>query len=277
LATALGAPHPLSASLLLTGSLLLGALAFGNWRRDPALHAAMGLAGAVSGVFGNALWLAGLPANHAVGAWLAFLVLTIVGERLELSHLQRPHAAALTLLAAATLLLAGGALTLPWQWGPGVIAMGAALVCFSAWLLVNDVARRDLRHHRQARFTAACMVGGYAWLGIAGVILPFAAAGGPFYDAALHAVFIGFVLAAVMAHAPAILPALLGIEVPYTPLFYAHIVLLDATLAVRVGADLAAQPDWQAWGALGNAIALALFLLTTVVSIRRGGPPEAAS
>lgn len=271
LATALGAPHLLSASLLLAGTALLAALAFGNWRRDPAPHAAIGMVGALSGVFGNALWLSELPANHAAGAWLAFLVLTIVGERLELSHLQRPSAAVLTLLSAATLLLVGGAAMMPWLWSVGTVAMGVALVGFSFWLLAYDVARRDLRHHGRSRFTAVCLVSGYIWLGVGGLALPFAAPGGPSYDAALHSVFVGFVLAAVMAHASAILPALLNIEVPYAPFFYGHLALLDATLVVRVGADLAERQDLRAWGAMGNALALALFLLATIVSIRRGG------
>ncbi|HEX8988555.1 MAG TPA: hypothetical protein VF816_11385 [Rhodocyclaceae bacterium] len=270
LGTALGAPHPASAGLLLAGSLVLAALAFGNARRDPMPHALLMLTGACLGVAGNALWLAGLPASAATGPWLAFLVLTVVGERFELSHLRQPGGRALALLAAAALLLAGGALLAPWFWRAGAAAMGAALLGLSLWLLVHDVARRDLRHHRQARFTALCLVGGYLWLAAAGLMLPFAAVGDATYGAALHAVFLGFVVAAAIGHAGAILPGLIGVDAPYSAWFYLHLGLLEAALLLRVGADLAGLPAWSAWGGMGSAAALALFALLTAAGARHG-------
>jgi hypothetical protein len=275
LSSAFGAPHLLSASLLLAGSVWLAALAFGHWRRDRSLYAAVALAGAVSGAVGNGFWLLGFPASEASGAWLAFLVLTILGERLELSHLQRPPGIAVWWLAAMALLLGAGALVLPWFWRPGTVAVGLAFIGLAAWLLLHDVARRNLRHHRQARFTAICLVGGYVWLGIGGLALPWAAAGGALYDAALHAVFIGFVFAAMMAHISVILPVLIDAEVPYTPLFYLHLSILNATLLLRVVADLFDQPLWSVWGGMGNALAIALFLGITATSVLRGWrPPE---
>jgi hypothetical protein len=275
LLTAFGAPHPAAASLLLAGSILLAVMAFGNWRRDSAPHTVMALGGAFCAVVGSALWLAGLPASQAAGAWLAFLVLTVAGERLELSHLRRPSGTALAMLGAAAMLLVGGALAMPWQWRIGTWAAGAGSVGLALWLLVKDVARLNLRHHRQARFTSVCLVGGYGWLAAGGLLLPFAATEGPLHDAALHAVFLGFVFAAAMGHAADILPGLLDVELPYSPLFYVHIGLLDATLLLRVGGDVLGQPAWRAWGGLGNAVALALFLLITGDCIRRGGLREA--
>lgn len=276
LLTAFGAPHDISASLLLAGSAVLALMAFGHWRRDRAPHAGVALVGALCGVAGNAIWLWGSPASEAAGAWLAFLVLTVVGERLELSHLRRPTAGVLALLGAAVALLVGGALTLPWQWHWGAVAVGGGLVGTAVWLLATDVARLNLGHRRQVRYTAAALVSGYLWLGVGGLALPFAAAGGPLYDAGLHAVFLGFIFAAAMGHAPEILPGLLDVEVPYSPLFYAHLALLEASLLVRVAGDLLGQPAWRAWGALGNAAALALFVLVTADGIRRARSRESA-
>lgn len=268
--TALGAPHPVSASLLLAGSVLLAALAIVSCRRQAAPHTLAALAGALCGIGGNLLWLVGLPASQAVGAWLAFVVLAACGERLELSHLRRPTVGTLALLATAALLLLAGALTLPLRWHAGTALTGAGLAGLSLWLLVNDVARRNLRHHGQMRFTAVCLVGGYVWLGIGGLLLPFAAASGPLYDAALHAVFLGFVFALVVGHASLVIPALLGVAVPYAPFFYVHLGLLNTTLLLRVAGDLAARPAWSAWGGLGNAVALALFLVAAGVGALRG-------
>lgn len=273
-ATAWGAPHMLSASLLVAGSGVLAAVTFAFHRRQPVPHLLLLLVGALCGVAGNLLWLAGLPASEVVGAWAGFLVLTITGERLELSRLRRPSPGALKLLAASTALYLAGAVALPLHWQTGTAIIGAAMVGLALWLGVHDIARRNLRHHGLMRFTAICLVGGYAWLGVGGLLLPFAASAGPLYDAALHAVFLGFVFAMVFGHAPIIFPAILRVAVPYTPLFYAHLALLDATLAARIAGDLLDRPEWRAWGGMGNAAALALFVLMTAGSALRGRLPN---
>jgi hypothetical protein len=42
------------------------------------------------------------------------------------------------------------------------------------------------------------------------------------YDAMLHAVFLGFVISMVFAHASVIFPAVLGLPFEYRPAFYLH-------------------------------------------------------
>ncbi len=275
-ATALGAPHMFSASLLLAGSVVLAAVTLAGYRRQPAPHLIVQSVGAVCGVAGNLLWLAGLLASQALGAWAGFLILTIAGERLELSHLRRPAPNALKFLAAAITLCVAGAVAMPLHWQAGTALFGTAAVALSLWLLVNDVARRNLRHHGLMRFTAVCLVGGYVWLGIGGLLLPFAATAGLTYDAALHALFLGFVFAMVIGHAPVIFPEVLRVAVPYTPFFYGHWALLNATLVLRIAGDLLDQPAWRTWGGMGNATALALFLLMTAGSAIRSRRPGTA-
>ena len=48
-----------------------------------------------------------------------------------------------------------------------------------------------------------------------------------------------FVFAMVFGHAPIIFPAVLRVTVPYHPVFYAPLVLLQASLALRVAGDAA--------------------------------------
>lgn len=270
LATALGAPHPVAAGLLLIGSAVLAVVTFAFQRRQPSPHLLILLVGALCGVAGNLLWLLGLPASETLGAWTGFLVLTIAGERLELSRLRRPSPQALRWLGIACAAYVAGAAALPLSWLAGTLALGAAMVALAAWLLANDIAMRNLSHHGLQRFTAVCLVSGYVWLGAGGLLLPFATPGGLVYDAALHAVFLGFVFAMVFGHAPIIFPAVLRTPLPYTPLFYAHLVLMQGTLALRVAGDLANREAWRAWGSMGNALTLALFLVLTVGSIVRG-------
>ena len=73
------------------------------------------------------------------------------------------------------------------------------------------------------RFIAVCLLSGYAWLAVGGAVIVAAgglAPGSPSYDAALHALALGFVFAMVFGHAPIIFPAVLRVAVPYHPTFY---------------------------------------------------------
>jgi hypothetical protein len=96
-------------------------------------------------------------------------------------------------------------------------------------------------------------------------------AAGPRYDAWLHALFLGFVFAMILGHAPVVFPAVLGLPMAFRPTFYVPLVVLNATLLARVAGDLGAWPSVRLWGGLGNAAALGLFLANTahaVVSAR---------
>ena len=100
------------------------------------------------------------------------------------------------------------------------------------------------------------------------------------HDAALHAVFLGFVMSMVMGHAPIILPAVLHRPLPHTWLGWVPLVLLHVSLAVRVGADLAGSAWLRGWAAHGNVTALLAFVgLSALVARRartRPAPPSPA-
>ena len=95
-----------------------------------------------------------------------------------------------------------------------------------------------------------CLLAGYFWLAVGGVLIALQIA----YDAALHAIFLGFVFSMVFGHAPVILPAVLRTALPYHPVLYAPLALLHGSLAARI---LLSKP----LGAWGNAAAIALFIL----------------
>jgi len=79
------------------------------------------------------------------------------------------------------------------------------------------------------------------------------------------ALLVGFVFSMVFGHAPVILPAVLRVALPYSPVLYVPLALLHASLAARVAGDLAANGSWRAAGAAGNALALAVFIVTAAV------------
>jgi hypothetical protein len=58
-------------------------------------------------------------------------------------------------------------------------------------------------------------------------------------------------------------------RLPYRPFFYVPLVLLHASLAARVAADLVAVPPFARAPAVANALVLALFVLTMATSVLR--------
>jgi hypothetical protein len=138
----------------------------------------------------------------------------------------------------------------------------------AAWLWRYDIARRTIQRQGLTRYIAACLLPGYIWLGIGGLLWLIYGGGytaGPIYDAMLHTIFLGFVFSMIFGHAPVIIPAVLRISVPYRPIYYVHLALLHLSLAIRVTGDLTLDPTIRRWGALFNATAILLFLAVTLV------------
>jgi hypothetical protein len=93
---------------------------------------------------------------------------------------------------------------------------------------------------------------------------------GPRYDALLHSILLGFVFSMIFAHAPVILPAVTGLALPFRSTFYAHVVMLQLSLVLRVGSDLAGWADGRQWGGLLNVVALLVFMGNTALSVLAG-------
>ena len=260
--------------MITAGSLVMVAIFVVVWRRHASLFVATMTIGALAWTAGNAQWLGGASIFRVVFWWLAFLVLTIAGERLELNRVLRPTRAVRSAFVLAMLTVLGGVAAATWWPEPGVRALGVGLIALTWWLARHDVARRTVRQRGVTRFMAVCLLGGYAWLGVGGAIA--AATGvatqGLMYDAMLHAVFIGFVISMVFAHAPVIFPAVLGLPVEYRPAFYLHVGVLHVSLILRVAGDLIdSLGRWRAWGGLLNAAALLLFMFNTGHSLALRG------
>lgn len=237
----------------------------------------MGLA-ALLWLVGNLLLCFGYPLNHAVPWWIGFLVLTIAGERLELSRLMR-----LTLLSRALFLTAVGLCLLGlavslFAFGFGIRLVSVALIALALWLFRCDIAWRTIRQTGLPRYMAVCLLSGYVWLGIGGLLwFSFADffAAGRHYDAMLHSIFLGFVFAMIFAHAPIIFPSVTGLAMPFRPAFYGHLGLLHLSLILRVAGDLTSWDIGQKWGGLLNALAILLFLannLRSVMAARSSDP-----
>ena len=218
-------------------------------RRQVSLETGTLLAGGAAWLTGNVVLYAG---GAPVGWWIAFFVLTIGAERLELSrYLKRtPFSRRAFVALAAAVVLSSLDASLRLQ--------GAVLVLFAAWFLRYDLARITVRQKGLPRFVAVCLLAGYFWLAVAGMIF---ALRGP-WDAALHAVFLGFVFSMIFGHAPVILPAVLRVRFPYSPVLYLPLALLHVSVLLRTTTS-------TLLGAWGNAAAIAVFIVTAAALVLR--------
>lgn len=264
----LGLPRPGVAALAVAAAGILLAAYVYVLRLQPATFTATLTAGAGAWALGSLAWGMGLAAPAWVAAWSAFLVFTIVGERLELSRLTALPRWAWTAFAAVAVLHGVAVLAAVSFPSVGYRLSGVALFAWALWLLRFDLARRTLSRPGLPRFSAIALLLGYGWLGLAGIlwgtspVLP----AGLRYDAEVHALLLGFVFSMIFAHAPIIWPSVLGGEIRFHPRAYVHLALLHASLLLRVASGLGSWEPGRRWAVVLNTLAILLFLAYTVHS-----------
>ncbi|MEI6946767.1 hypothetical protein V9K67_06150 [Paraflavisolibacter sp. H34] len=264
----LGHQPAVAQGLLIAGSggfLLLCGYFAGRYKE---LYYYVFLAGAFCLLSGNIILFHTHFYPYAVSWWMAFLLLTIVAERLELSRfLALNNAQRAWLLAALGGLLLS--LFVPFHLN-GSLYFSVALVAVAAWLLRYDMARRSVRMAGQHRYSGALLLVGYAWLPVTALLLTAGRQTAFGYDAALHAFFIGFVFSMIFSHAPIILPAVLRLPVKlYRPVLYLWFALLQLTLVARMAADWAGACEVRRWAGLLNGVVILLFFTTVALTLRR--------
>lgn len=126
--------------------------------------------------------------------WAGFLVLTIAGERLELARvLLHKVLARRAFVLVGTVFMAGLLLSLARQ-DAGIRLAGLGLLGMGGWLWRFDIARRTIRQTGVTRFITACLLPGYVWMMVGGMLwLGYGGqyGAGPVYDAMLHVIFVG--------------------------------------------------------------------------------------
>jgi hypothetical protein len=256
--------------LIATASLVVTVVFIAIVSHEPTMFAATMLVGAVMWAVGNALWLSGFAIYRVVFWWIAFVVLTIAGERLELNRLLRPSRIVRVIFATAVGVVVAGVGLTGWVPAIGVRVAGVGLFGLAGWLGANDIARRTIRQRGLPRYIATCLLSGYVWLGVAAIVACVSAAYEPgvVHDALLHAVFLGFVVSMIFGHAPIVFPAVTGRPLPYHAAMYAPLALLHASVALRVSGDLVDEvARYRAWGGLVNAIAVLAFAMVAIARI----------
>lgn len=257
--------------LLVVGSLGLVVMFGLMLKLHPSRDMRIMAAGSASWLVGNLLWLAGQPVYQVVHFWTAFLILTIVGERLELSRVRRLHQNSAKALEWITLVYLSGVVLTTFDLTLGVRILGVGAVAMAIWLFRYDIARRTVLQTGLPRYIASCLLAGYGWLFFGGILAIYKGAiiAGPDYAVILHAFLLGFVFSMIFGHAPIILPALTNLKLNYTPVFYGHLLLLHGALAYRTYGNLTFNHEARQLGALINVFSILLFLGVTVWMVFR--------
>ncbi|MFN3741758.1 MAG: hypothetical protein ACK4VW_03675 [Anaerolineales bacterium] len=260
--------------LMVLGSLGMLAILWVMWRREPKLHTFTLLLGGVTWVGGNLLWWLGRPIFQVVFWWMAFLLLTIAGERLELQRVLRPLGKERDIFSALVGLLLLATLLGLFNQQLASRLIGLVFLALTLWFARFDLAIRNLRHPSPlTRYIAIALASGFGWLGISGILfLRYGAVyAGPLYDAALHGFFVGFVFAMIFGHALLIFPAMLGRQAQFFKLLYLPLALLHASLVLRILGDISFHHAFRQWGGLLNAVVILLFfgLMASSFLLRR--------
>src|SRR6056297_1384399 len=178
---------------LILGSIMLFIIMGYLCRIQSVNHHYIMAGGALSLLIGNLLFIFNTPIFELVGWWIAFPMLTIFGERLELNRIMRPPKQAQRIFFG---LIVGWILALIVTHFDRVIGWSTAsllLIGIAGWLIQYDVARRTIKSVEWTRYSAICLLTGYGWLilaGLFGLWYGFPTAG-PLYDGLLHMIFVG--------------------------------------------------------------------------------------
>lgn len=268
----LGAPQQIVALLALAAAFLFVLFFISLYLRQPSEHFIVMTLSAISLCVGNLIWMTEAPLSEVVPWWAGFLVLMIAGERLEIARIRRPPVRVRALFGLSVAITLFGLIVSTFDFFSGVRIAAIGLIALAFWLLRYDLAWQSLRQPGLPRFMASCLIAGYAWLAMGGILwlqLAGSFVAGPLYDAMLHSIFVGFVFSMIFAHGPIILPVITGLTMAFLPSFYLHAILLHLSLFLRIVGDLVNVPDAQKWGGALNALAILLFLMNNIRASRR--------
>jgi len=229
---------------------------------------------------GNTLWLVHFSMGKILLFWIGFPLFIISGERLELSKLVT-HGSSTNSFPVFMGVFFIGAVFSIWKLQLGFACAGFGIIGISIWFLRFDIAKISIKKEGLIRYIAICMLSGYFWLGITGIVSlmmkdPFSIY---IYDMLIHSFFLGFVFSMIFGHALIIFPADFGRNLPYGPFYYGPLIFLHISLIFRIQANILGWQSGIKWSGLLNVLAILSFLTVLVSFLIRGdpGPKKALS
>ena len=225
------------------------------------------MTGAALLLFGLVLLLIGYRYPVAVPYWMGFLLLTILGERIDLAKFLPARKLKNPLLGFFIIVFITGLFTQYYWIGPLLTGIGMMLI--SIWLLKYDIVNKSMRSHGIHQYIGVVLFTGYLWLFITGFLMTVNLNIVYFYDALLHSFFLGFVFLMIFAHAPIIFPGVMGFSfTPFHKSFYTWMVLLNLSLLFRILSDLFFLNQPRQISGLFNGMVLIGFFINLLIVIR---------
>ncbi len=261
-------PFQYAVAMIILASLILVFVYATYLKKQYSLYLLLAMIGAICWLIGNVLLLWKYFYPLVFPWWMGFLLFTIVSERLELTKfLPVSQMNKNSLIALLCVFIIG--ITLPFH-GMGTYITGLSLIIISIWLMRYDVIRLTIRKSGLTRFTGIALTCGYVSLMLVGVFLFILRDTAFGYDIVVHTFFLGFIFSMIFAHGPIILPGVLGLTVkPYHPLFYIPLIILYASLIIRVATDAMLVPFFlrsvSGWISFAGILFYFVLLLTSTV------------
>lgn len=259
----------LGAYMLLAASLGLIVIMYFQTIKVAEIYSYIIAFGAAAWMLGNFAYVYSDFVPMATGWWMAFLLFTILGERMELNKfLPTPKWAGMVFYTGIALF--GLGLLLPFhQWGNTVL--GIALLCLALWLFRFDMARYAAKKPGQFRYIGIGLLSGYFWLALNGWILGWMEDHPFYYDLYLHTFFLGFTFSMIWAHAPIILPMVFKLQVNiFHPVLWLGWIMFQVTLAGRIVSAWLEDATWRKlFGVANGWVILIMFLLMGTLFIYR--------
>ena len=222
--------------------------------------------GAIGWAVGNILMVISPFYPIAAPWWIVFILLTVFGERLELSKfLPQSGKKRITMIISISIFMIG--ILFPYH-SIGKLISGIGMILMAIWLLHYDIARKSVKAKGMHRFTGSLLLAGYFWMIVCGVLMIGNFTSLFTYDAMLHAFFLGFTFSMIFAHAPIIFPGVAGLAIrPFHDSLFVWGILLQITLASRIISDLLMDSYVRKISGMLNAIVILLFFINLIILI----------
>ncbi len=226
------------------------------------------LVGAIFLITGNAILIDSKFYPAAFPWWMGFLLYTITAERLELSRfLPVTKTTKYWLLSFLALFVLG--VVVPFHMY-GKYISGFAVIFIALWMMRNDVMRIGIKKSGVIKFSAIALLLANVWLLITGLILLLSGDNLYSYDMVVHGFFIGYAMSMIIAHGPIILPGVLGLSVkPFHSILYAWLILLHASLLLRILSDAWIKEEWRTLSGLLSGVGIIFYFVSLVVLVIR--------
>jgi hypothetical protein len=250
------------ATAILTVTSLSLSIVFGFYfLRHRSIVYLMMLTGATCWLIGNIFLFTDSFYPLAFPWWVAYILLIIVAERIELIKLLPVSSNQKASLAAFLVAFIVGILFSFHGWGS--VLCGSSLMLISIWLLRHDVISLNMKKTKLPKFVATALLIGYVALFLTGFFFISLSDQWLTYDAIVHTFFIGFTFSMIFAHGPIILPGVLGIsKTPFSRILYLWLFILSVSWLLRTFADVVIDLEIRKFSGLLSAAAIVGYFAT---------------